>query len=230
MSDPTPEQIQALPCPACLAPAGVSCGEQPHTDRIIAAQARNLTHGRCALCGQPMVHGSLDGAPIDAWHPDPDDAAACPRIPDPAQDWEAYATAVNLGLTPGHPGAEHFVPDGEQHEVIAGEVTTLTGTDLPESSHAPRGYTVLATGIGASLGSTAQGLVDAGHAPDQATAGAGLHRALHESVTEPLATTGPRPVLCPECAAGKCPNCDGTALDPVTDTIVPCTCDHGGPL
>ena len=84
MSDLTPEQIKALPCPACLAPAGVSCGEQPHTDRIIAAQAQALTRGRCALCGQPMVHGSLDGAPTDAWHPDPTDAAACPRIPDPA--------------------------------------------------------------------------------------------------------------------------------------------------
>ena len=213
MSDLTPEQIQALPCPACLAPAGVSCGEQPHTDRIIAAQARNLTHGRCALCGQPMVHGSLDGAPTDAWHPDPTDAAACPRIPDPAQDWEAYATAVNLGLTPGHPGAEHFVPDGEQHEVIAGEVTTLTSTATP-----------------GALQDLAQDLVDAGHAPDQATAGALLHQALHEPVVKPLTTHGPRPVYCPECIAGKHPNCVGQALDPVTDDLVPCTCDHGGPL
>ena len=226
MSDLTPEQIKALPCPACLAPAGVSCGEQPHTDRIIAAQARNLTHGRCALCGQPMVHGSLDGAPIDAWHPDPDDAAACPRIPDPAHDWEAYATATNLGLTPGHPGAEHFVSQDaidhaatiDVHDVAAAGVLQVLAEGGPATT--------------ADVARTAALIQDTAYATgmDPAAVAAGLARGLHDPLDQPLHRTGPRPVLCPECAAGKCPNCDGTALDPVTDTIVRCTCDHGGPL
>lgn len=34
-------------------------------------------------------------------------------------------------------------------------------------------------------------------------------------------------VVCPECAVGKCGNCDGTALDPHTDLIVACACGHG---
>jgi hypothetical protein len=30
---------------------------------------------------------------------------------------------------------------------------------------------------------------------------------------------------CPECKAGKCGNCDGTALDLDRDEIVECICD-----
>ena len=36
------------------------------------------------------------------------------------------------------------------------------------------------------------------------------------------------PPICPECAAGKCGNCDGTALDPVDDMIVECDCHVDG--
>lgn len=32
--------------------------------------------------------------------------------------------------------------------------------------------------------------------------------------------------ICPECVQGKCGSCDGRALDPVTDEIVGCACDH----
>lgn len=31
---------------------------------------------------------------------------------------------------------------------------------------------------------------------------------------------------CPECVAGKHVNCNGQALDPVTDQIVTCACPH----
>lgn len=42
-----------------------------------------------------------------------------------------------------------------------------------------------------------------------------------------LPESGP---VCPECAAGKHTNCDGTALDPAHDAIGPCACalrEHG---
>jgi hypothetical protein len=107
------ERINADRCPDCMAPPTVPCGDQPHADRIRQADLRALEHGTCALCGQPMVRGSVEGSPIDAWHPDETTAAACPPIPDPGTDWEGYALATNLGLTPGHPGAEHFVPAGD---------------------------------------------------------------------------------------------------------------------
>lgn len=32
--------------------------------------------------------------------------------------------------------------------------------------------------------------------------------------------------ICPDCVAGKHVNCLGDALDPVTDEIVGCACDH----
>lgn len=32
--------------------------------------------------------------------------------------------------------------------------------------------------------------------------------------------------VCPECAVGKCRNCDGKALNEATDKIVPCQCDN----
>jgi hypothetical protein len=43
-------------------------------------------------------------------------------------------------------------------------------------------------------------------------------------------TVKPTSIRCPECAAGKHGNCDGTALDTATDEFVPCPCasaDHG---
>jgi hypothetical protein len=33
--------------------------------------------------------------------------------------------------------------------------------------------------------------------------------------------------VCPECEAGKCGNCDGTAWDKVRDEEAVCTCQHG---
>ncbi len=36
--------------------------------------------------------------------------------------------------------------------------------------------------------------------------------------------SGGHPPICPECAAGKHPNCAGTALDETVDEIVPCAC------
>lgn len=34
----------------------------------------------------------------------------------------------------------------------------------------------------------------------------------------------PARAICPECEAGKCQNCDGSALHPATDEIVVCEC------
>jgi hypothetical protein len=34
--------------------------------------------------------------------------------------------------------------------------------------------------------------------------------------------------VCPECKAGKHPNCTGQALDADTDTFVPCVCGNLG--
>lgn len=33
-------------------------------------------------------------------------------------------------------------------------------------------------------------------------------------------------IVCPECAVGKCGNCDGSALHPTRDEIVHCECPH----
>lgn len=32
--------------------------------------------------------------------------------------------------------------------------------------------------------------------------------------------------ICPECRDGKHRNCDDTALDPITDIITDCRCEH----
>lgn len=149
-TDPRTQAALTVSCPDCLAPAGRPCGDQFHADRLRIVDLRALTRGTCALCGQPMVRGSLDGAPDDAWHPDTFDAAQCPRMPDPGKDWQAYALAVNLGLTPGHPGAEHFRPlPVEDAAAITVHEVALPATDLQN---------------------VADALVEAGHAPDQATA------------------------------------------------------------
>ncbi|MGU3358197.1 hypothetical protein ACLBWJ_13160 [Microbacterium sp. M4A5_1d] len=41
---------------------------------------------------------------------------------------------------------------------------------------------------------------------------------------EPTVTTEPTPPVCPECVAGKHPNCDGTAWDDVADAVAGCAC------
>lgn len=45
------------------------------------------------------------------------------------------------------------------------------------------------------------------------------HRQAHKSAWAAL----PR---CPECVNGKHPDCDGRALDPITDELVPCACPN----
>lgn len=101
----------SVPCPACLAPRGTPCGlpdAGAHTDRNDAARHANVEWGTCGLCSQPMARLR---DPDDALHPAPDDAAACPPIPDPnVVGWNAYAEVVNAGVTPGRPGLEYFVP------------------------------------------------------------------------------------------------------------------------
>lgn len=114
-------------CPACGAPAERECagrvqeaaGGDPttHEDRRRLADLRALEKGTCGLCGAFMVRGTVLGGPVEAWHPDETDAARCPQLPDPATDWDAYATALNHGARPGHPGVEHFRPDLNPDEV-----------------------------------------------------------------------------------------------------------------
>jgi hypothetical protein len=36
------------------------------------------------------------------------------------------------------------------------------------------------------------------------------------------------PQPCPECASGKCQNCDSVTLDEATDEFVECPCYHAG--
>ena len=107
-------------CEECLAPPGEFCRttyDTPHDGRVRAAQLRTLEQGTCTDCGRWMVRGSVLDAPVDAWHPEPDAAAACPAFPHPHQNWEQYAAMVNLGLTPGHPGVEKFQPVPEAADV-----------------------------------------------------------------------------------------------------------------
>lgn len=103
-------------CPDCAAPAGTGCYTMSehyttHAARYRVAELRAVEHGTCDLCGQPMVRGTVDGV-TDAWHPDGLASVGCPVMPDPLTDWNAYATATQAGLSPGHPGAEHFRPLG----------------------------------------------------------------------------------------------------------------------
>lgn len=130
MADPL-----TVACPDCAVPADTGCRFSDadwqrsdglavfHAERRRIADLRALEHGTCALCGQPMVRGSVEGAPVDAWHHQEADAAACPAFPSPQEDWNGYATLVNLGLSPGHPGVEHFVPTPETPDALLGVVT-----------------------------------------------------------------------------------------------------------
>lgn len=257
-----------VPCPDCQAPAGTPCYghlDRPHGDRERVADLRALEHGTCALCGQPMVRGSVEDAPVDAWHHLPEDAAACPRFPDPHQDWNGYATMINLGLSPGHPGVEHFVPAGETTDA------TPETADLTEEGRrlASEREDLIAAGVPSSLLGvplapdlpTVQETLDQDRArrtaPREAwdaqreDASQQAHEAVVREALEretdsagvPLAddppgtwdrsdyeggdpSTGPLPV-CPECRAGKHPNCDGTAWDPDADAPTSCRCPHG---
>lgn len=109
-AEPDPLSVRCLDC---LAPAGTPCrtntDAEVHATRTRTAQLRALEQGTCSLCGRFMVRGSIDGAPVDAWHPDEADHG-CPVMPNPQTDWDAYAAQINLGYRPGHPGLEHFQP------------------------------------------------------------------------------------------------------------------------
>lgn len=114
-----PAQVRAavaltVPCSECHAPPGTPCRSNydgtTHGERLQLADLRSLDQGTCGLCGRWMVRGTVLDAPLDAWHPVPDDAADCPVLPDPATDWTGYAAAINLGQAPGHPGLEYFRP------------------------------------------------------------------------------------------------------------------------
>lgn len=47
-----------------------------------------------------------------------------------------------------------------------------------------------------------------------------------QALVEPPALSYVEP--CPECACGKCNNCDGRTLDHALDEIVPCPCRSAG--
>lgn len=196
MADPL-----SVPCPDCAVPAGVPCAtsidylDGAHAERQRVADLQALDRGTCALCGRFMVRGSVEGSPVDAWHPDETAAAACPPMPDPRTDWNAYAEAINAGVQAGHPGAEHFRPSPSPAPLDDGTDRTarLTDDDLP-------GQWSLSDFTG-------------GDPNEQSYA-----QRVRDSRT-----------VCPECRAGKHPNCDGTAWDVEADGPTVCTChtlDH----
>ena len=258
MADPL-----SVACPDCYAPAGTDCRlsisylEGHHAARQRSADLNALERGTCALCGKPMVRGSVEGSPVDAWHYQPEDAAACPPIPNPSTHRDAWAAAVNAGLEPGHPGVEHFIPAG-RYRCPHGELLTLEpaigcgcfmdpgdpraaalrdtdsagvpladqppgtweradyeGGDPDEQSYAQRERDELLE-EGRRLASERDNLIAAGVDPSE--------------LAVPAPITAPDP--CPECAAGKHGNCDGTAwsVDEDCASICPCAAaDHPGP-
>lgn len=121
VTDETPDPL-TVACPDCLAPPGTGCyfgsssdwpAGQVHAERTRVVTLRTTERGTCALCGQPMIR-TPDG---DAWHPVGALTTPCPVLPDPHTHWNDYAAAINSGLEPGRPGAQHFVPtpDIAQH-------------------------------------------------------------------------------------------------------------------
>lgn len=130
----TPNPLDVT-CPSCHAGPGTPCNVRSapgdhHADRTTAAQATQLTHGTCRLCGQPLVYGTLGDHTDTAWHPDPADAAACPPMPDPTTSWDAYARALQSGVRPGEPGTDNFIPHdaAEQgHPALLGTLTLTAG-------------------------------------------------------------------------------------------------------
>ena len=198
--------VTVVPCPDCMVPAGTPCVVSTGLDDVHASRRRNaylatLEKGTCALCGAFMVRGT---DPVDAWHPWPADAERCPEMGDPHTDWNRYATNINLGLTPGHPGVEHFIPDGRQrcyHGALLTDEPAPCGCYLDAPATPPQAQIVE-------------------HDADFVVMGGG-------------ATYGVLPAeeviaVCPECRDGKHINCDGRAWHPVTDQIVPCTCEARG--
>lgn len=266
MADPL-----SVDCPDCTVPPGTRCAfsnpllagtdDAPryHAERHRVADLRAVEHGTCALCGQAMVRGSVEGRPVDAWHPDPDHARACPVIPEPGTDPAGWSLAINLGLTPGHPGAEHFVP---AEPPPCGHVPMQAGCGGCDPSAVDL---VIEDGTGTLRPyDPARDLVVPGHilvglddgrtpSPQVENRQAALTGVLHPDAAVPYfpgrpgtvketvdahreAVTLPRrrwdaehadPVVCPDCTAGKHPNCDGTAWDHVTDAPTACTCTDG---
>lgn len=122
-----PNPALTVACEDCRAPIGLPCRTgidgATHGQRRRAADLAALDRGVCRLCGRFMVAGTVEGQPRDAWHPMPADQG-CPDLPDPTQDWNKYAGMINRGLTPGHPGLEHFIPvPGIQPDDLAAAVT-----------------------------------------------------------------------------------------------------------
>lgn len=115
------QRALGVPCEECLAPPGTECRSNTpgttHQSRQRLADLRALEKGTCGLCGAFMVYGSVLGSPLDAWHPDETEALVCPPMPDPQTDWNGYATQINAGVVPGHPGLEHFRPTVDPEKV-----------------------------------------------------------------------------------------------------------------
>lgn len=229
MADETPNPALVVSCPwegGCGAPAGEPCrtsyGDTVHAERRRLADLRALEHGACALCGRFMVRGSVEDALVDAWHPDPADHG-CPPLPDPRTDWNGYALALQQGLAPGHPGAEHFVPVDaievaaaiDFNEVAMPAVPDLLGAlqDSLRAEHVHGDHTDLDARIDALHGPGAAAALDAAIADGSIFA---------DSLPSPVAVEVG--VICPECDNGKHPNCDGRALHPVTDELTACAC------
>lgn len=119
-----PDPALAVACPDCMARPGQPCRTSVaalagavHGERRRTADLRSLERGVCDLCGRFMVRGSVEGAPVDAWHPHPADHG-CPVLPDPTTAWNDYAAAINSGLSPGHPGIDHFVQPPPSPELV----------------------------------------------------------------------------------------------------------------
>lgn len=210
--DPT-----SVACPDCQAPEGARCRVSEgwpdgtaHAARHDSARLHAVEHGICALCSKPIVRGVREeDGPVEVWHPDPDQSS-CPPLPDPQADWNAYATAINLGLRPGFPGPEHFrplcthVPPQEDWDPDVG-AWECRDCDPPQTTYRTEptaGWT----------------------APSEAITAMGFEIDLARETGAPPPgldpTLGDLAALCPECTAGKPLNCAGQAL--VGDDLVPC--------
>jgi hypothetical protein len=111
MADPltvTCPDCGAAPETACYVSSGNAAGgfdgagETTHANRVDLA---DVERGRCALCGLTLYQ--LNGK---RWHAGK--STACPPLPDPNTDWNAYAIRLQEGVAPGDPGAINFLtPD-----------------------------------------------------------------------------------------------------------------------
>ena len=242
MADPL-----SVACPDCLVPAEEDCAGHygTHAARQRLADLRSLDHGTCALCGRPMVKGTVEGGPVDAWHYQPEDAAACPPMPDPLADWNRYATAINLGLSPGHPGMEHFTPtpvlpldpepEGEAWYETPGDVTypDPAPEDLPE--HDLPGTWSRSDFTGGIEEHRGEGRhcedphIAEAHPPHGwSPAGDPTRWRYWCSGAEVRGPDWTPPPSCPECRNGKHVNCTGQAWDDAADAPVLCGCPARG--